>query len=161
MNLIPHEESERIVQRTTLEPSDKDDTRSSWKKFVDAIRQSIGLKPLHLTERWANAKVRQEEADADAKLFAARAQYELAAAQARKIELQAEGEHAKDMAIAKYINSLVPDDADPAVVAELIQSKDRAVDDALANVEAVADQIRLLGGSVEIKVDNPPQDETS
>lgn len=158
MNLIPYEESEAVVQQTTFEPSDENDTRSAWRKFVDVVRQSIGLKPLHLTERWATAKVRQEEAEADAKLFSARAQYELAAAQARKIELQAEGEHAKNMAIARYIDSLVRDDADPAVVADLIASKNQSIDEALANVEAVAQQIRLLGGSVEIEVNNTDTD---
>ena len=154
MNLIPYEESEAVVQQTTFEPSDASDTRSAWRKFVDGVRQSFGLKPLHLTERWATAKVRQQEAEVDTKLFTARAQYELAAAQARKIELQAEGEHAKNMALARYIDSLVRDAADPAVVADLIASKNQSLDEALANVEAVAEQIRLLGGSVEIEVNN-------
>jgi hypothetical protein len=41
---------------------------------------------------------------------------------------------------------------DPNSVIELLEAREAPVDDALANVESIAQQIRMLGGSVEIRI---------
>jgi hypothetical protein len=79
-------------------PSKPADTRSSpscWAKFVDALRRTIGLKPIHLVERWAEAKIRQEDATTDAKLLAAMADYERAKAESQKTLAEADLEHSR------------------------------------------------------------------
>lgn len=152
MSLVPSNQPDTVVQQTEFEPADAKDTRTAWQKFVDAIRQSIGLKPLYLAERWAVARVRNEEIDADAKLLDATAKYELAAATAKQIALQAEGKHAKDMAIAKLIESKTKDTPDPNTVVELLEAGDISIEDALANLESIAQQIRMHGGSVELRI---------
>jgi hypothetical protein len=152
MNLVPSNPPNTIVQQTEFEPADPKDTRTAWQAFVDAIRQSVGLKPLYLAERWAVARVRNEEIEADGKLLDARAKYELAAATAKQIALQAEGQYAKDIAIAKLIESKTRNTPDPNSVIELLEARETSVDDALANLESIAQQIRMLGGSVEIRI---------
>src|SRR5262249_18439192 len=122
---------------------------SAWRRFADAIRQCVGLKPLHLAERFAEAKVRLAESEADAVLLKARAQYELSVAKVREIELGAEGKYATDMAVARLIESLNPEDA--ANMKAMLDGKGVSVEVALEAVEAIAQRIRLHGGTVEVR----------
>jgi hypothetical protein len=78
-----------------------DDGRGSASRlarFVDFLRLTIGRKPLYLAERWAEAKVRQEEAAVEAKLLAARAE-------AEKTVLDAWGQYERNLAEADFERS--------------------------------------------------------
>lgn len=159
MSMVPHEENELVVQRTDLEPFNRKDARSIWETFLDGIRATIGLKPLYLAERWAEAKVRQEEADATARLMEAKAKYELAAAEARKLQLEAEAAYAKGMAEADRIqiqNSLLAKASNP-LAAELLAAGTRDAREAFEYMNRVIQQIEMHGGVVEIEL--PTSDE--
>ncbi len=147
MSTFPNE-GELVVQRNDLEPTDPKDHRSLWAKFIDSLRQSIGFRPVYLAERWAVAKVRQEEVDADARLYAAKAQYELAMAQVHKIELEAEASYEKGMAEAYQIRTA--SNVSQRVVSELLDAKKRTPEEALEYLEDVMNRIRMAGGTVEI-----------
>ena len=152
MSNVPPDKGELVVHKTELEPIDPGDSRSAWLKFVDGLRHTIGLKPLYLAERWTEAKVRQEEADADTRLLAAKAEYELAMAQARSLELAAQGKLARDVAEAGLLRAQANaiDMASNNVVAELMQSASADPSEALENLKSVIEQIKMLGGNVGI-----------
>ena len=126
--------------------------------FIDSLRQTVGLKPLYLAERWAVAKVRQEEVNVDATLLAAKAQYELATAEARRIELEAQAKYEKSMAEAERIrifNELAAT-ASSSLVANILSANTQTPDGALHNLMQVIQQIHMHGGMVEMEL---PQSE--
>ena len=152
MTTLPEKENELVVQNTNLQPVEPSDDRSAWQAFVDALRTTIGLKPIYLAERWSTAKVRQEEADADAKLLEARAKFEIAAAEAQRIRLEAEGNYEKDMAIAQYIRTQSSGESDAgSLVQRMIDASSKSTDECANDVIAIIEEIRLLGGTVEVE----------
>lgn len=164
MNLTPPPpDDELTVQVTQLEPKDKSDRRTAWKKFVDWLRTNVGLKPVDLAERWTKAKVRDKETDVDVKLLAARAQYELAAAEAYKIRSQADGELEVQSALAHYLRSQSIADGKKAILVQtLLEAHSRSPEECASDVHTLIQQIRLFGGSVEIDTgeDPPPKSPT-
>ena len=164
MSMLPYEEEEReelVVQRTDLQPADVRDSRTRWDKFIDVLRTTVGMKPLYLAERWALAKVRQEEADADARLLAARATYEQAMAEARRIELEAESHFEKSMAEAEYMrlrSDLIRSATNP-LASELLAATTQDTTELLARLEDVMNRIELHGGTVEIDLPSDSSDE--
>lgn len=152
MSTIPPKENELVVQNTELEPVDSKDERSIWYRLLDTLRTTIGLKPLYLAERWTTARIRNEEVNADTTLLAARAQFELAAAEAHRIQLEAEGRFQKDTAIAEYIRRTNSNDDDvSALVQGLLEAASRSPDDCATDLLSVIERIQLLGGTVEIE----------
>ena len=139
--------------------SDARDSRSGWQKFIDGLRQSVGLKPLYLAERWAEAKVRQEEIDAEARLLEAKANYELAMAEVRKMEREGQSKQQIDEAIAGFIRSQTDT---PEIVLSIIQNlsdaSTLAPGEALANLEDVIKRIELHGGAVEVDLPDEKAD---
>ncbi len=113
MSLLPSKEPGTVVQQTQLGPSDPKDERNWWHKFVNFLRQNIGLKPLYLAERFAEARVRKEEVEAEKTLLEAKSIYEMTVATAKKIELESEGQYAKDMAVAESIKANTNNSVDP------------------------------------------------
>lgn len=161
MSIVPQDGNELVVQRTDLEPTDPKDSRKLWQRFIDALRTTIGLKPIYLAERWAIAKVRQEEADADARLLAAKAHYELAMAEARRIELEAQAKYTKDMAEADRIRILneLAQNASNQLVADILNAHSQSPEETLEYLSRVIQQISLHGGTVEIDLPDQNQDE--
>lgn len=164
MSVVPPNESEVIVSRTDLRSVDPNESRPVWKRFLDAVRQTVGLKPLYLAERWTTARVRQEEVDADARLLVAKATYELAMAEARRIELEAKGKFAKDTADAEYVRThteILRDTlgrATSPLAAELLDRRSPA--EAAEYVNDMIRQIHLHGGCVEIQLPQSPSEDT-
>jgi hypothetical protein len=169
MNMFPSDEkNELVIQRTDLRPIDRADSRSLLERLFDALRQTFGMRPIYLIERFAEAKVAQEEskvrqsdAEANAKLLAAQADYTLKMAQARQIELAAKGKFAIDMAYAEklqIVNELLRDVKDPLVV-QLVRSAFANPDDAIQMLKEVIGRIERKGGTVEF--DLPPPTEAS
>ncbi len=150
MSMIPTKEGETVIHRTDLEPADPKDSRNRWQKLVSAIRIAMGMKPLYLAERWSVAKIRHEEASADAKMLSAKAEYEIGMAQARAIELEAQGRLAKNLAIATLLES----QANP-IVLELLKNK--TTTEAISELKSIVEQIRKFGGDVEIEFPNLTQ----
>lgn len=150
MNEFP-DDNELVVQNTNLSPIDPRDSRSGWQKFVDGLRQTIGLKPIHLAERWAEAKVRQEEVDAEARLLTAKANYELAMAQIRKMEREGQSKQEVDGAIADFIRqqSASPETVMSAV-RHLRDASSQSPDEALEHLQDVIKKIEFQGGDVEL-----------
>lgn len=95
------------ISKTVLEPQKPTDNPSMFVKFVNFVRQNIGLKPLELAERFAEAEARKREAQADSfevdnqvKLLKAKQEYELVQAEIRRMDMEAAGksEQAKEEA---------------------------------------------------------------
>ena len=109
----PNSENEIAVARTTVGPENPQDSRSLWDKFVDGVRQAVGFKPVFLSEKWAEAKIRQEnakamrdEAEAVARVLEARSNYEAKMAKIRLIERKGRNPNeALDPAIEKQLNA--------------------------------------------------------
>jgi hypothetical protein len=159
MSFVPQDENQLVVQRTDMVPIDTKDSRGRWQRFIDGLRQHIGLKPLNLSERWAEAKVRQEEVGAEARLLAAKADYELKMAQARQIEVETNGLQAKNQAsVEKLRAEASASDASARLVNELLDARKNGTDAALENLSLSITQIQLHGGSVEFGLPSPPDD---
>lgn len=97
--LPPANSANAICQRTAA------GTPGFLRRVCDFFRRNIGLKPLYLTERAAEAEVRRREAVAEsleienkAKAIKAQSGYEHLQAKIRCMELDAEAKHAKTMA---------------------------------------------------------------
>lgn len=150
MTNIPDEHGELIVQKTQLGPVDPRDSRTVWQIFVDGLRQTIGLKPIYLAERWAAAKVRQEEVDAESRLLAAKANYELAMAQIRRMDRESESKQNVDEAVVDYLRSkTMSPEIMRAAIAQLRNAYSQSPEQALENLLNVIQKIEQHGGTVE------------
>ncbi len=156
MSLTPQSENRAVVQRTELQPLDPKDSRSRWQRFVDFLRQNIGLKPLYLAERYAEAKVRQEEAkarqeevDADVRLLQAKVDYERALVEAEKMRRESAGKRAKDVAQAGLTKA----------VTRLINAGELDCVEAIEELQAIIQRIQSQGGLVEFELPEPEEGE--
>jgi hypothetical protein len=104
MSLAPYDKPEQtVVQKSDLKPIDPTDKPSWWLRFLNDVRTTIGMKPLSLSERWAEAKVRtqevkveSEEIDKEIKLLKAKQEFEETMAKVRQMDRES-------AAKAKYI----------------------------------------------------------
>lgn len=149
MSLVPSDEVEIVVQQTSFSPANASDSRSYWTKFIDLCRRCVGMKPMVLADRFAEAKVAQEEATATAILLEAQGKFELAKAEAAARLMEAEGKSQKDLATARLIDGIADGNADQALVDTILKGKSVTTAEALEQVELISEQIRLLGGHVE------------
>ena len=126
------------------------------------MRQTIGLKPIHLAERWAEAKVRQEEVDAEARMLAAKANYELAMAQIRKMEREGQSKQDVDGAIADFIRQ---QSGSPEIVMSVLKNlrdaSSQSPKEALEHLQDVIKKIEFQGGDVELDLPNKSGDTNS
>ncbi|QDV52789.1 hypothetical protein [Gimesia fumaroli] len=86
----------QIVQKNELISVDENQPVAKNKGFIDTIRSLFGMKSLYLVDRFAEAKVRIEEVEHEAKLMDAKARlleakgnYEMKQAEAKKIIAEA------------------------------------------------------------------------
>ena len=150
MSLVPAEkEPNPVIQRTELESIDKNEPAIRWAKFCRWVRKAVGRKPRELAERFAEAEVKSREIDNEIKLAKAKADYEKALAEARKIEREAEGNLELQRANAEKLKA---DARIKKAVARLIESKERDPAKIAKRLKVIIEQIRLAGGSVEIEV---------
>lgn len=153
------DDNELVVQKTNLSPIDPRDSRNRWQRFIDGLRQTIGLKPIHLAERWAEAKVRQEEVDAEVRLLAAKANYELAMAQIHKMEREGESKQDVDGAIADFIRQ---QSGSPEIVISMVKNlrdaSSQSPEEALEHLQDVVKRIEFQGGDVELDLPGEPDD---
>ena len=153
------DDNELVVQKTNLSPIDPRDSRNGWQKFVDGLRQTIGLKPIHLAERWAEAKVRQEEVDAETRMLAAKANYELAMAQIRKMEREGQSKQDVDGAIADFIRQ---QSSSPEIVMSILKNlrdaSSQPPEEALEHLQDVIKKIEFQGGDVELDLPDESDD---
>lgn len=148
-----------LIQKTDFKPSDPKDKASPWRRLADFFRQNIGLRPLHLAERFAEAKVRQEELRADqlsienqAKMLKARADYEQITASIEIDQRDSKGRHAKDL--AEVANSQ-EDVKLKVIMREKFESGGKSPEEAWKRVEEIITEIEFThGGRVEIE---PPE----
>lgn len=99
MKQLPQEgEQKELLQKYSVFPIIPPDFPSHeslkesrwWTKFVDFLRVNIGMKPLDLSERWVEARVRQEEVIPQVKLIEAQTQYEEKLAKIEKLKAEAD-----------------------------------------------------------------------
>lgn len=152
-------DNELVVQKANLSPIEQSDSRNGWQKFIDGVRQTIGLKPIHLAERWAEAKVRQEEVDSEARMLAAKANYELAMAQVRKMEREGQSKQDVDGAIADFIRQ---QSGSPEIVMSILKNlrdaSSQSPEEALGHLQDVIKKIEFQGGDVELDLPNKSGD---
>lgn len=164
MNLIPFEDPPEVtVQKTELKPLDPKDSRNLWQRFVDGLRQHIGLKPLYLTERFAVARIREvesanesREVDNQVKLLQAKLEYERFQVEARQAEQSLELERqkaAEDIRLKKEqtkrekANRNLSEQA-----AKLLSAAQQTREEAIEVLKDVIARIELHGGDVEINL---------
>ncbi len=163
----PFEEPSKVViQRANLKPIDPDDKPNWWRSFVDDLRAFIGMKPLYLSERWAEAKVgalevkvESEKVDNEVKLIRAKMDYEEVMAEVREKDRESAARAEKEKAVAEYIGAQT---RHHTALARLLEKASRAKqmspDEARAWLEETQRKIELNhGGCVEYKLpDLPP-----
>ncbi len=157
-NLIPHPDDPRsavAVSKTELKPVKATDEPGLWRKFANFVRQNIGLKPLHLAERFAEAEIDSREAENHIKLLKAKGEYELVQAEIRRRDLEAEGQHEKVTAEAEQIRAKARSAKARARIAEAaaraIERRGQTPEQAMKRLREIVDKIRNLGGDVEIE----------
>ena len=165
MSLAPSDPPGEIVaQRTEFKPLDRRDPPSRWRRFVDFLRVNIGLKPLHLAERWAEAKVFNEEVEAQAKLYQAKAEYEKVLAEAHRIERESKAKAEKDEAEAKRLRAQARQEAADARIREkaarLMEASNLSPQEAIERLLAIREQLELLhGGRAEFQLPEPSDED--
>lgn len=149
------------ICKTDMGPISPADTRTSWQKFVDFIRQNVGLKPLDLAKRFGEAEARKREAlaesqevDNDVKLLKAKQEYELVQAEIRRRQLEAEGQAVKAKAEADEIRARTRSRKALARIQETaaraIEARSKTPEEAMDEVNRLIERIRDAGGDVEI-----------
>ena len=168
MSIVPssNEQNELVVWASEMGPQNPKDPPSRWQKFIDGLRQVVGLKPLYLLEWLSVAKVAQQEAEAfdkraqaEEKLIKARAEYERAKAEV----IKAEGEASKNEAEARLTDQWAEDHVEDRRFRELMRrmlaARAQSVDDAREQLEEIIRQIELSGGRVEMRLPEPPEED--
>jgi hypothetical protein len=160
MSLMPTEEPKPLaIQKTTLAPASPSGSRGGWWKFLDALRAAIGLKPLELAERFAVARVRQQEmmtetqeVENEIKLLRAREEFEL-------IKAEVERRRTQTASVAKIARAKVRMENARAKIVELaakqLEASQSDPEEALQRVQDVIRQIELHGGRVEVEIPEP------
>lgn len=160
MSLVPSEQpAESLVERTQVKPIDMKDPPGLFHRFLDALRKTIGLRPLHLAERFAAVRVQREEVEArnceidgEMRLLQGKIEYERAMAEIRQGELEAQGRFLKDSAEAAHLRAqteaLSTDLRD--AIERLKDATNVSPEDNLDWLQSVIQRIRFCGGEVEI-----------
>lgn len=145
--LKPKDDSDHevVAERTEMRPIDDRDPASLWRRFLDFMRQSIGLKPLDLSERWIEAKVRSAEIDNETRLLNAKLEYERTMAEVRRINAETD-------AMQKSIHIMELDGAVGEMVRKYFHSSCISPDEAFQELQEVIARIQSHGGSVNIEV---------
>lgn len=159
MSTSPNPEDKVVAQHSELIPVDKKDDRSGWIKFLDTIRMFVGMKPLYLLERVAEAKVRNLEVDVEAKEIAnkkefldAKLKFEIVSSQIRKNDAETDQIRQNPEHVAKV---------DPEEIKKLKEFAENAAqqtkEEILGELEALITEIAIDGASVEIKAPEPDE----
>jgi hypothetical protein len=160
MSLVPYEDPEPvIIHRSELKPSDPSDPPSRWRQFLDAVRAAVGLKPLYLCERWAEARVRKEEVktesdelDNEIKLLKAKQEYELITAKVREQDAKTKQIEAKTLGMRAQTRLMEK-------AAKAAQISPAEADAWLASIKQ---RIELEhGGHIEVELPEPPSADQS
>ena len=149
MNFIPEEPEQAIIQRSELKPKDPKDKSNRWWRFIIGLRTTIGLKPLYLTERFAEAKVCSIETDNQVKMLNARKDFELAMVEVEKKRQEATllGAQAREKNADAHIKELA---------ANYMETKKLPPEEILEKVKSLMSQIASYGGCAEIKFPELP-----
>ena len=155
MNHLPHERRNAIIQASEMQPEKATEDPGLWRRFINTLRQTVGLKSLELAEEFARAKILQEQtaafdqrADAEARLLEAKNAFEVGKAKAAEKRAAAR----KTNAEAKRIESQTK------INEELVQRllHEPSTEEAVEDLRSIIQQIEKLGGSVEF--DLPSED---
>ena len=155
MSLIPEsrDHDQLTVHRTDLRPRDPEDT-SKWKLFAEGLA-AVVTGGAYLVGRWAVAKVRQSETDAEARKLEALGNYEKATAEAYERRLNADSQSAKSEAETRQCHAEARQaEARATFDEELVR---RLLDpgtpqEAQDRLRETIDQIRMHGGYVEFEL---------
>jgi hypothetical protein len=160
MSKLPAERpsDELVVQESVLRPINPQDKPSRWKRFLNGLRTTIGLKPLYLAERFATAKVRKEEIDNDIKLVNAKLEFQKTMAEMRRLERESKSKSAETKAKTKKIQV---ETQIQEWALEQLKAKNLSPEEAANHLAEIIQKIELIhGGRVEIPLAQDPQDET-
>lgn len=147
----PDDNSELVAQRTELSPTDKNENPGIWLSFTNFIRQNIGLKPLWLSERWAEARVRSLEIDNEVRLLNAKLQYGATMAEVRH-------KHAETDALQHTSTS---NDQLHDLIALQIQQEQMSPDELRERLQKIISKIEMHGGCVEFGLPEDPDTEAT
>jgi hypothetical protein len=166
MSLVPYDEPEQnVVQWAELKPIDPADKLGWWRSFFDDVRAFVGMKPLYLSERWAEAKVaslevkvESEEVDNEVKLLRAKMDYEKVMAEVREKDRESAAKAEKEKAVAEYVGAQTRVlTAQSRLLEKASKAKQMSPDEARAWLEETQRKIELLhGGCVEYKLPELP-----
>lgn len=172
MSLAPQNEPQSaIVQRADLKPNDPKDPPSAWQSFVNGLRRLIGCRSLELSDRYAEARVCIAEAEAEGirieneiKLLKARQEFEEAAARAAQIRSQTEADAKKASADAKVkaaqSRSINANTRVTELALKLLKAGEMSPAEAREWLEESMQRIALHGGTVELQLPEPSDDES-
>lgn len=166
-DLIPRDDdppNATAISRTSLLPVNKGDRPSTWRWFCDGVRQLVGLKPLDLVMRFAEAEARKREAEAEGleienelKLLQARNDYELVQAEIRRQDLESQNKAEEARALTDRIRAETRTTAALASIHETaareIERRKASPQETRERLKGIVDKIRSLGGEVEIQID--------
>lgn len=132
------------ISQTELKPVKAADDPSLWRKFVNSVRQTIGLKPLELAVRIAEAEVASREIENQVKLLKAKQEYERVQAEIQKTK--AEAAEIRTKTRSKKARARIQE-----VAAREIERRGQTLEEAMQRFKQLVDKIQSLGGDVEIE----------
>lgn len=155
------------ISQTDFKPKDSADNPSLFRRFVDFIRQNIGLKPLHLAERFAEAELRKREADAEKQevenqvtILKAKQEFELIQAEIRRKQLESESTADREKAMTEAVRADTRSKKASARIQEVaareIERLGQTPEEAVKRLHRLVNRLRSQGGDIEISpLDEP------
>lgn len=149
------------ISKTDFQPVKSSDQAGVFRQFVNFVRLHIGLKPLELAIRFAEADVRKREAQTETievenqiKLLKAKQDYELIQSEIRRRDLEAEGKAELAKAEADKVRGRNRSSKAIARIQEAaareIERRNQSPEEAILRLKTIVDKIRAAGGDVEI-----------
>lgn len=161
MSLAPPPKTDQTTLASVdLKPAASTDSPTIWRQFIDALRTAIGLKPIHLAQRYAEAKIETIEVTSQAAILRARQDYEEVMALISLRVRDGEANRAKVMAEARKLRAEARQDEAKARILELaarhLEDRSLSPGQAWEQVRSVLEKIEsAYGGRAELQLPPP------
>jgi hypothetical protein len=159
MTMVPDAPKKTALQKADLKPDDVTYKPGRWTTCINFLRIHVGMLPLDLSKRWAEAKVCQEEEKAyekhienEVKLIKARQEFE-------QVRLELRKQRTEIRSIAAEARSKEEDARIKRLVRIQLEASGQTSEEAVEHLKSVMKQIEFAGGHVDLELPEPPEEE--
>jgi predicted oxidoreductase len=167
MTLVPSDKpTELVISKVELRPIKPADKPGIWWKFLNSLRQTVGMKPLELVVRFGEAKVVAKELDNDSKdvdnqvkLLQAKADYERVQAEIRERDRASQAKADREAVVTR---GMAAGAQIQEWAAQQLKARKKTPDQLAGDLMAIKHQIEVVhGGRVELELPPVPDHHSS